>query len=117
MIDLQKVNATKEKILSTIQASGPTFPTRISRETSVSPLFIGALLSEMVSEKKLVMSKMKVGSSPLYFLPGQEASLENFLQYLNGKEREAVEKLKEKQILDDSSEDPATRVALRKLRD
>jgi hypothetical protein len=117
MIDVQKVNATKERILNTIRASGPTFPARIARETNISPLFIGALLSEMVSERKLVMSSMKVGSSPLYFTPGQEAGLETFTNYLNGKEREAFERLKQSQILDDEAQDPAIRVALRKIKD
>ncbi len=117
MIDVQKVNATKERILNTIRSSGPTFPARIARETSISPLFIGALLSEMVAERKLVMSSMKVGSSPLYFTPGQEAGLETFTNYLNGKEREAFERLKQAQILDDETQDPAIRVALRKIKD
>lgn len=117
MIDVQKVNDTKEKILSAIRTAGPSFPTRISREAGISPLFIGALLSEMVSEKKLVMSSMKVGSSPLYFVPGQEARLEGFTNYLNPKEKEAVARLKETHILDDEEQDPALRVALRKIKD
>ncbi|MEK6858752.1 MAG: hypothetical protein AABX53_02470 [Nanoarchaeota archaeon] len=117
MIDVQKVNATKEKILNVIKTVGPSFPTRISREAGISPLFIGALLSEMLAEKKVMMSAMKVGSSPLYFLPGQEAQLENFTQYLNHKEREAVSRLKDSLILDDETQDPAIRVALRKLKD
>ncbi|MEK6896132.1 MAG: hypothetical protein AABX12_01600 [Nanoarchaeota archaeon] len=117
MIDVQKVNATKERILNTIRTSGPSFPARVSRETNISPLFIGALLSEMVAERKLVMSCMKVGSSPLYFIPGQEAGLETFTSYLNGKEREAFERLKHAQLLDDEAQDPAIRVALRKIRD
>lgn len=117
MIDVQKVNATKEKILNVIKTVGPSFPTRISREAGISPLFIGALLSEMLAEKKVMMSAMKVGSSPLYFLPGQEAQLENFTQYLNHKEREAVSRLKDSLVLDDEAQDPAIRVALRKLKD
>lgn len=117
MIDVQKVNATKNKILEVIKNAGPSFPTRISREAGISPLFIGALLSEMLSEKKLVMSAMKVGSSPLYYMIGQEPLLENFTQYLNHKEREAVTRLKEGKILDDELQDPAIRVALRKIKD
>lgn len=117
MIDVQKVNATKQKIIDLIKTSGPSFPTRISREAGISPLFIGALLSEMVSEKKLVMSRMKVGSSPLYFLQGQEATLEGFIQYLNSKEQEAVYRLRDAKVLDDSNQDPAMRIALRKVHD
>ena len=117
MIDVQKVNATKDRILTMIQTAGPSFPTRVSRETGISPLFVSALLAELVSERKLIMSSMKVGSSPLYLIKGQEALLENFTQYLNAKEKEAVSLLKESRILDDEKLDPALRVALRKVKD
>lgn len=117
MIDVKKVNETKEKILTVIQQAGPSFPTRISREAGISPLFIGALLSELVAEKRVVMSAMKVGSSPLYYAPGQEPLLENFTQFLNHKEREAISLLKEAKMMDDELQDPAIRVALRKLKD
>ncbi len=117
MIDVKKVNETKEKILAVINQAGPSFPTRISREAGISPLFIGALLSELVAEKRVVMSSMKVGSSPLYYVPGQEPLLENFTQFLNHKEREAIALLKEARMMDDELQDPAIRVALRKLKD
>ena len=117
MPDLQKVNDTKEKILSIIRTSGPSFPARIARETSVSPMFVAAFLSEMVSEKKLKLSNMRVGSSPIYLLPEQDSALENFVNYLNSKEREAFELLKKNKVLDDSAQDPAIRVALRKIKD
>ena len=117
MLDVQKVNDTKQRILSMITTAGPSFPAKISRETNISPLFVGALLSELVAEQKLVMSSMKVGSSPLYLVKGQEQNLEKFTQYLNSKEQEVVFRLKQIQLLDDSAEDPATRVALRKIKD
>jgi len=117
MPDLQRVNDTKEKILSIIGAHGPSFPARIARETGMSPMFVAAFLSEMVSEKKLKLSNMKVGSSPIYLLPTQDQALENFSSYLNPKEREAFDMLKSQKILDDSAQDPAIRVALRKIKD
>lgn len=117
MVDIQKLNQTKERILSVLRANGPSFPARIARETNVSPLFVAAILSELVAEKRLLMSNMRVGSSPLYILAGQEADLEKFSSYLNNKEREAFEILKQNQILNDESQDPAIRVALRKIKD
>lgn len=60
---------------------------------------------------------MKVGGSPLYYTKAQEAMLENFFQYLNQKENEAVNLLKEKGFLIDSEQHPAIRVALRGLKD
>ena len=48
---------------------------QISKWIGVSSLFAGAFLSDLYAEKKVKMSNMKVGSSSLYYLDGQEASL------------------------------------------
>jgi hypothetical protein len=60
---------------------------------------------------------MKVGSSSLYYLPGQENQLENFTQYLNSKEKEAFSLLKKEKILKDELQEPAIRVALKQIKD
>ena len=60
---------------------------------------------------------MKVGGSPLYFIPGQEPRLENFSQHLKSKEKDAFNLLKEKKFLRDREQEPAIRVALRSIRD
>jgi len=117
MPDLVKLQENKQKIISTIKERGPSFPTRISRETGISPLFVSAFLAELVSEKKLRISNMKIGSSPLYFIEGQENTLEKFMDYLDPREKEAFLKLKDSQILQDDQQDPVIRVVLRKLKD
>ncbi len=117
MPDLQKLNETKEKIISTISLKGPSFPTRIARETEMNPLFVSAFLSELVSQNKLKISSLKVGSSPLYYLPGQENLLENFIEHLNQKEKEAFLLLKNSNVLEDEKQLPAIRVALRNIKD
>jgi hypothetical protein len=60
---------------------------------------------------------MRVGNSPLYFLPGQESMLERFSNHLKSKEKDAFLLLKGKKILKDSEQNPAIRVALRSIRD
>jgi hypothetical protein len=60
---------------------------------------------------------MKVGGSPLYYLPENVEMLENFYNYLGAKEKEAFLILKEKHALQDSELHPAIRVALRNLKD
>ncbi len=117
MPDLQKLYSDKEKILSTLRQKGPSFPSRISREVGISPLFVSALLSELLSERKLKLSHMKVGSSPIYLIPGQETRLEEFSQYLNNRERDAFNIIKEKSVLEDEKLAPAIRVALRSIKD
>jgi len=107
----------KEKILFTLKRRGPCLPVHIAGEIETSILFASAFLSELVSEKKIRMSYMKVGSSPIYFIPGQEYLLERFSQHLKSKERDAFELSKSNRFLIDSKQDPAIRVALRAIRD
>ncbi len=107
----------KEKILSVLRRRGPSLPVHISGETGMSALFASAFLSELFAEKKIKISDMKVGNSPLYFLPGQEPSLEKFSEHLKNRERDAFELLKEKKFLKDSEQQPAIRVALRSIKD
>ncbi len=113
----QDTTPLKEKIISVLKAKGPSLPARIAREIEQSILFTSAFLSELLSEKKIKISNMKVGSSPIYFLPGQEPKLENFSQYLKSREKDAFQILKEKKILSDREQVPAIRVALRNIQD
>lgn len=117
MPDVQKVAEIKQRILSALERSGPSFPSRIARDVSLSPLFIAALLSELLADRKVKTTSMKVGSSPIYFIPGQEPRIQEFANYLNAKEREAFEILKKQEIVEDTLQEPAIRVALRKISD
>jgi hypothetical protein len=114
---IQDVGQVKEKIISFIKLKGPSLPVHVAKETGLSILFASAFLSELFYEKKVNISNLKVGSSPLYFIPGQEPQLENFSQYLKNKERESFLLLKEKKILKDSELQPAIRVALGDIKD
>ncbi len=113
-------NSTQEvkgKIIEIIRRKGPSLPVEIARETGLSPLFASAFLSELVKSGTLKLSHLKVGGSPLYFLPGQEKQLENFINHLHEREREALLLLKSKLVLKDKELLPAIRVALRNLKD
>lgn len=115
--DMQKLMQNKEAIINAISSRGPSLPIQIARETNLSLLFASAYLSELYNEQKVKMSNMKVGSSPLYYLSGQEAKLENFIQYLNQREKDAFSLLKSQKLLDDEKMEPAIRVALRAIKD
>src|SRR3989344_4660714 len=107
----------KEKIISFIKMRGPSLPVHIGKEINTNILFTSAFLSELISEKRLKISNLKVGNSSLYFIPEQESLLEGFSQHLKSKEKEAFELLKQKKVLKDSEQHPAIRVALREIRD
>ena len=108
---------TKGKIISTIKIRGPSLPVNVANQAGISTIFAGAFLSELANEKMINISNMKVGGSPLYFIPGQEPLLDNFYSYLPGKEKEAFLRLKENKILEDRKQEPPIRVALRSIKD
>lgn len=107
----------KNKIIYSLRKNGPSLPVHISKEIETNTLFTSAFLSELISEKKIKTSVMKIGSSRLYFLPGQENLLDKFSHHLKSKEKEAYSLLKDRKTLKDSNQEPAIRVALRAIRD
>lgn len=114
MIDIKQ---KKDKIISFLESNGPSLPIRIAKVIEMEPVFASAILSELYNERRIKMSNMKIGSSPLYFLPGQEQNLEEHIDNLKPAEKEAYLKLKDKKILKDEEEEPSIRVALRNLKD
>lgn len=117
MAEQINVQQQKERILSLIKLKGPSLPVQIARSINTQPLFASAFLSELYGERKIRMSNMRVGSSPLYYLEGQEEQLEKFIEHLNVREREAFLILKKEKVLDDEKLQPVVRVALRAIRD
>ncbi|MEM4327899.1 MAG: hypothetical protein QXU88_01495 [Candidatus Woesearchaeota archaeon] len=115
-LDLKKMD-NREKILSFIRLSGPVLPVAIAKELKTNILFASAMLSELVQNGHLKASNLKIGGSPLYYLPGQEVALEKFVGNLHEKDRKTFELLREKKVLRDSALDPLTRVSLRRLKD
>ena len=113
----QDTSLTKERIISILNRRGPSLPIHIAKEMGMSLLFTSAFLSELYNEKRIKISNMRVGNSPIYFLEGQEKNLEEFSKHLGGKEKEAYNLLKEKSILEDTLQEPAIRVALRSIKD
>jgi len=117
MIDAKSLPRTKELILSYITSRGPSLPVNVAQYVRTSPLFASAFLSELYREQKLLMSDLRVGSSTLYLIRGQEQQLENFVQHLNQKEQEAFHLLKQYKVLEDSQLQPAIRVAIKEIKD
>ncbi len=111
------VNKTYDKIAEVIKQRGPSLPLQISKEIGMSSLFTSAFLSEMADAKKIKISHLKVGGSPLYFLDGQEDKLENYHNFMHTKEIEALFLLKKNKFLKDLDQEPAVRIALRSIQD
>ncbi len=115
---MQDTSKIKERIISILNFEGPNFPSPIASKLQTSILFTSAFLSELVSEKRIKITNMKVGNSPIYFIPGQEEKLESLAEkHLKSKEKDTFILLKEKKFLKDKEQEPAIRVALRSIRD
>ena len=113
----QKHSETVNKIIILLQERGPTLPIHISSQTGLSMIFASAFLSELIGKKLVKTSNMRIGSSPLYYLPGQELQLLNFVEHIKGRERDALELIKKEEIIRDEYLEPAIRVAMRSIKD
>lgn len=108
---------TREKIVDIVKSKGPVLPVQVGKEVGMSILMASAHLAELTASKRLKISSVKVGGSPLYYLAGQEAMLQKFVGNFNDKEKKAFDLLSQNKILKDSEQEPVIRVALREIKD
>ena len=108
----------KSKVISILQRNGPSLPVKISKGIEENIIFAGAVLSELASNKKVLISSAKIGGSPVYYLPGQEPSLSKVLYpYLKDVYKKVHDLLRQKIILRDKELEPWQRAALRESKD
>ena len=107
----------KSRIISFIRQNGPVLPIQVAKAFGKDTMFAGAMLSELIANKVLRVSFAKVGGSPVYYMPEQEAKLEILREHLSQKPKQAYDLLKEKQVVRDNECEPWERVALRELKD
>ncbi len=109
--------AYRENIIAFCKQKGPLLPADVARLLKTDTMRAGAMLSEMSENKILKISSLKVGGSPLYYLPSEPQKLEMYVGKLNEKDRHVFDILKAKGVLRDAELDTLTRVALRTLKD
>lgn len=115
MIDVGEI---KKKILGFIEDNGPVLPISLVKHLDLEPVFVSAILAELTHEKRIKTTYLKVGSSCLYYLEGQERLLEESAdKYLGGVEKDVFLLLRKQGVILDDKQTPAFRVALRNLRD
>lgn len=107
----------RDKILEFARMHGPVLPIEVAKILQTDTIIAGAHLSELVASKRLFVSHVKVGGSPVYYLPGHEYRLQQYTKNLHQKEQQTYTLLKEKQVLRDRALDPLTRVTLRSIKD
>lgn len=108
----------QDRILQLLRTTGPTLPTKVAKVINTQILFASAHLSDLASQGKVRISYLKIGGSPLYYLPGQESQLYPFASgNVNPKDLQVLDKLKEEKVLRENNLDLLYKVSLRSLRD
>lgn len=108
---------SQEDIIAFIRSKGPIVPMDLANNLRVDSYIASAHLSDLLSKKLIQISSLKIGSSPLYFLPEQKSQLEKFSDHLHQKDQAAFNELKSKRVLQDSKISPLLRVSLRNIKD
>jgi len=108
---------SREKVIQTIRIRGPVIPAQIAKVIGTDIMMASAILSELVSKNVLKLSHVKFGSTPFYYLPGQESRLQDFAKNLHEKEKRAYDLLMQKKVMRDRLLEPVIRVALRSIKD
>jgi len=106
-----------DQVIRIVATKGPLLPIQISKELGCNTLVAGALLSQLVEQKRVFVSSIKIGGSPLYYVNEQKYKLQDFAKYLNEKDKRTYELLRQKKILRDSEQPPLIRVSLRAVKD
>ncbi len=107
-----------DKILQFIKTTGPTIPSKVAKTIKTDILIASAHLADLASQRKVLISKLKIGGSPLYYLPGQEDKLYAFASgNMNPKNLIVLDKLREEKILQEADLELLEKVALRALKD
>jgi len=107
----------KEKIMVFLRNKGPSVPNDIKKALGGDTIIFGAILSELISRGQIKITKLKMGSSPFYYLPGQEQSIERLVTYLNPKDQETVRLLREQKVIRESEHSLFVRLSLRNIPD
>ncbi|MFA6888379.1 MAG: hypothetical protein WC254_02685 [Candidatus Woesearchaeota archaeon] len=107
----------KEDILQAVKLKGYVIPSDLSKQFTVDTFIMGAVLSDLVSEKKLFVSSVKIGGTPVYYIPEAREKLQELFKYLNEKDKQTYQLLQEKLVLVDTAQTPLVRVSLRNIKD
>jgi len=109
--------AEADKIIQILRTRGPCLPAMVAKDLGSNILLASAMLSEVSSRKKVLVSKLKVGSSPIYYLAEHKTRLMQWADNLNEKDLRTYEFLKESKVLRESECEPLTRVSLKNIPD
>lgn len=109
---------TKDNLLRFVREKKYTTPTKVAEAFDTSTMIASAALSEIVKDKSIALTNLKIGSTPYYYdlrqkdclIPLGESSLSGF-------DKDAFLKLRESQVVNDTSLSIQVRLAMERIKD
>ena len=108
----------RETLLAAIERLGPCQPIDIRKELKLGDTFlIGAMVSELVAEGLLAITKVRRGGSPFYYDVAKPERLDTVSKHLNEKDRRTYAMLKNERVMREDAQEPLVRVGLQNMTD
>ena len=107
----------KEQVLAVVKMKGLVVPSDLVKEFHADTFIMGAVLSDLVHDKKVGVTTVKMGGSPVYYAFENKEKLVDLYKYLHEKDKTTFQLLKEKKVLSDIDQTPLVRVSLRTIKD
>ncbi|MBS3118048.1 hypothetical protein J4430_04185, partial [Candidatus Woesearchaeota archaeon] len=106
-----------DTIIDFVRINGPVLPHQVAKLLNYSIMMTSAILADLTQREKLLLTNLKAGGSPFYYLKGQDSNLQRLSSHLGDVQKKAYAYMKEKQVLRDKDCEPWKRVALREIKD
>lgn len=109
---------TKDNILRFVRERKYVTPSDVSKEFDTSTMIASAALSEVAKENLILITNLKLASSPFYYDPKQKAAIEKIgEENLSGNDKNIFLKLREQQVINDNSLTIQERIAIERIKD
>ena len=109
---------TKDNLIKFVKQQKTVTPTDVAKEFDTTTMIASATLSELVKEKLILITHLKLSSSPYYYDPKQKQCLyELGLKHYSGYDKEIMEKLKKLQVLNVNSLNIQEALAIERIKD
>ena len=109
---------TKDNLLRFVQQQRYVTPSTVAQEFDTTTMIASAALSELANEKSLLITHLKLSSSPYYYDAKQPECLQELAEkHLDGNELNVYHKLKEQQIISKGALSIPEQLAIDKIKD
>jgi len=108
---------TRERVLTVLRQKGPSVPAELTSALGENTIIVGAFLSELIANKDVAVTQLKIGGSRLYFTPEHRPQIVRLRAHLNDKDKGAFDMLSEQKIVRDDTLSPLERTCMRNLTD